>query len=126
MSYRIRKNLNNQIFFLLMAKLRLPVKNGIHVLKKLADQITTNQLLNFLGVCKAKMLGKSTKCLTLLGKFIHSGSNSIFFLRRVCWYIHKNCFRSVRNVFCNLKTVAYKIAFTISLWFMFNIGQNAR
>ena len=109
-----------------MAELGLSVKNGIHVLKKLADQITTNQLLNFFRVCKAKVLGKGTKCLTLLGKFIHSGSNSIFFLRRICWYIYKNCLWSIRDVFCNLKTVAYKIAFTISLWLMFNIGQNTR
>ena len=124
--YRIRKNLDNKVFFFLMAELGFSVKNGIHVLKKLADQIATNQLLNFLGVCKAKMLGKSTKRLTLLSKLVHRSSNGFFFLGRFRWYINKNCFWGVRNMFCNLKTIANKTALAISFWLMLNLGQNTR
>ena len=124
--YRIRKNLDNKVFFFFMAERGFFVEYRIHIHKKFADQVATNQLLNFFGVCKAKMLGKSHERLTLLSKLVHRSCNGFFFLGRFCWYINKNCFWGVRNMFCNLKTVANKIALAISLWLMLNLGQNTR
>ena len=124
--YRIRKNLDNKVFFFLMAELGFFVEYRIHIHKKFADQVATNQFLNFFGVCKAKMLGKSHERLTLLSKLVHRSSNSFFFLRRFRWYINKNCFWGVRNMFCNLKTIANKTALAISFWLMLNLGQNTR
>ena len=124
--YRIRKNLNNKVFFFLMAELGFFAEYRIHILKKFANQVAANQLLNFFRVCKAKMFGKGHERLTFLSKFIHRGSNSFFFLRRFRWYINKNCFWGVCNMFCNLKTVANKTALAISFWLMLNLGQNTR